>query len=394
MSVQYTTLQTIINRMKRWQTAASVEDVYLVRDIDEAIREYDRKYKWPWMLTRSSIRVFNDILIYPVDDNFHSLAILDNYKKTFEERARFRYTSIPEFLEDIDNRNDVAEIWDGGKRYLGIRYDSPGSNSRVVDTAQSDDNFTASGVADDIAEDSVVTLEDNRKSIRFTVTGSGTATVESTFLAFAQQNIERSYFFIDIYLGAVPTSVTLKIGSSASNYYSTSVTTQFSGQSLVVGWNRLAMDINTATVTGSPDTNALAYQSISLVGATASTCYISASYLRTWSLMDLWIYINAHVAVDGSTVPTKRYFLNEDQNTFEQLDRIIGDEEWVDVIMFTALMSTMSDKENSAVKGDLMIKRAEAWDDLKSKYPTLEPIMITQSYRFNNDFQTRGDYND
>lgn len=377
--------------MKRWQTAASVEDIYLVRDIDEAIRQYDRMYKWPWMLSRRSIRVFNDIIIYPVDNDFHSLAILDNYEKDFASRARVRYTSIAEFLEDIDGRNDVAEIWDGGQKYLGIRYNANGSTSRVVDTAQSDDGWTASGVADDIAEDTVVTLGDMPKSIRFTATGAGTATVESAILAFAHQNIERSYFFIDVYLHAAPTSITLKIGSSASNYYSGSVTTQFSGQPLVVGWNTLAIDINTATVTGSPNVNALAYQSIDIVGATAGTYYVSASYLRTWSLMDLWIYINTHITEEGNTSPTKRYFLDEDANTYEGSDRLVGDQEWVDVVMYTALMGTMSDKENSAVKSDITTKMSSAWESLKGKYPSLEPIMITQSYRFKNDFQIRGE---
>ena len=392
---ELTNLSTLINRMQRWQVLSTVEEQYLVRDLDEALRTLKRTIRPPWNLKKGSLKVFSGVLEYPVASDHDELAFLDDPKNPsyYSDRPRFRYTSLKEFYENPDDRNDLAEIWDEGTKYLGVRYNPIDGDQAVrLDDAEDDDYWTGSGDAGTPVEDTTFYKFGNG-SIRVPITSStGTATIKNTLLtAYSDSEYKKKYHFKWVYLDAVPTSITLRLHIDASNYLETSgITTQFNGQSLKAdSWNLVAQDLNTATETGTiSTTSSFAYEECDLVGASTGTYYFDKSEILEWSLMDYWYYSNYNIATVGEEVANQEYFMNSSE-VYSTDSQLVGDSEWADVIMYEAMLIALTDKEvKENVMSLIYSKRNQAWDDLISKYPSLEPLMTTLKYGFTNDFLT------
>ena len=392
---ELTNLSTLINRMQRWQVLSTVEEQYLVRDLDEALRTLKRTIRPPWNLKKGSLKVFSGVLEYPVASDHDELAFLDDPKNPsyYSDRPRFRYTSLKEFYENPDDRNDLAEIWDEGTKYLGVRYNPIDGDQAVrLDDAEDDDYWTGSGDAGTPVEDTTFYKFGNG-SIRVPITSStGTATIKNTLLtAYSDSEYKKKYHFKWVYLDAVPTSITLRLHIDASNYLETSgITTQFNGQSLKAdSWNLVAQDLNTATETGTiSTTSSFAYEECDLVGASTGTYYFDKSEILEWSLMDYWYYSNYNIATVGEEVANQEYFMNSSE-VYSTDSQLVGDSEWADIIMYEAMLIALTDKEvKENVMSLIYSKRNQAWDDLISKYPSLEPLMTTLKYRFTNDFLT------
>lgn len=381
-----TPLSTLISRMQRYQAASKTEEQYLVRDLDEAIASLRQELLLPWAMKKGTIRVFKDVFLYPLASDHDELSFIDTQKENagFMERPKYRYTSFQEFLEDVDNRNDIAEVWDQGTRLLALRYHPAFLSAVQLDSAEDTTRYAASGDASGITLDEVVYSEGNG-SIRFTNTvSSGTATVRVTLQsAVSDTNYKRKYLFVKVYLSGAPTSVTIKFLKDNGNYLQASITKQFSGQDLVANdWNLLAIDLNAATATGTID-GEFNYVDVSLVGAPAGTYNIDASYLREWELQDYWYYSSYSVATVGQVAANQEFFFNSSEvySTDSQLN---GDKEWSWVIVYDALLTTVGDTENDKVAQLISAKRARAWNKLMEKYPDSSPIIITHKWRFAN----------
>jgi hypothetical protein len=78
---------------------------------------------------------------------------------------------------------------------------------------------------------------------------------------------QRSTVYFDVFLQDVAdfTSITLKVGSSSSDYITGSITTDYLGNALVSGWNRCSLVWNgSTTVVGTLDTSAFDYLQVTI----------------------------------------------------------------------------------------------------------------------------------
>lgn len=384
-----TPVQIVLNRMDRYSSIMVVPEAFKIRDLDEAIRGIRRGRALPWNTQKGTLRVFDGVSMYPVATDHDELAYIDDARQQlYPQTARFRYTSLQQFFEDPDNRNQLAEIFDGNTRFLGVNYKRIGLGSQVLNNGERAADWTASGVASTPTLDQVNYKEGNG-SIRFTVTGPGTATMKGLLSSnVADGEYKRKYHFFWIYLDAVPTSLTLRLHVDASNYLQqTGITTQFSGQALKADdWNLVAMDLNTATATGTIATvPTFTYEEFDLVGATAGTYYVDSSYLRAWRLMDYWYYSIYAIKTLNSTIADQEYIYNS-ADVYATDSEIVGDSEWIDIIMYEAMFSEMVDQKDSDQRKEIGDKRDKAWAAFDAKYPSLEPVIITNVTRYTDDF--------
>ena len=378
-----TKLSTILSRMNRWQAIAEIEEQYKVRDLDEAIRTVKRHIKLPWNLKKGTLRVFPDVLEYPVEDDYNGLAYLDTSEdKEYEERMQGVFTSLKEFYENPTSENDIAEIREDGEIFLGVRYEN-NATDMVLDSADDSDNYSVSDDAVSIAEDDVF-YKKGDYSIKVLVQKSANkATITCSFTAIAETEYRSKYFFLWLYLPYAPTSIDIKFGNDASNYLKKTVTKQFSGRSFKAGdWNLIAFDLNEPDETvGTIDDSVFDYWSITINGVDDGYYYIDNSYLKGWELMDFWYYSNNSVKTVDSDTPNQKYFFNSAE-VYSTDSELVGDEEWADVIMYQAMLTGISDKENQLLMKVFKAKRDEAWLALAEKYPDLEPLITTTRWRF------------
>ena len=385
-----TLLSVIISRMDAHRDIARVEEQFKVRALDSGIRALRRSTVFPWTLQEGTLRVFDDVLVYPIAGGHDELAYLDKSKNSndYEDKARFTFTSLKQFMENYQsNRNQIAEIWDGGTKYLGVRYKGVNGGSQRIDNAEDASKYSVSGDATAVALDNVNYKEGNG-SIKVTVVNStDLATIKNTFTAFADSNYKRKYHFKWVYLDTVPTSLTLRLHIDSSNYLETTgITTQFSGQALKANsWNLVAQDLNEATENGTiASTSSWAYEEIDLVGASTGTYYLDSSYLRAWELLDYWYYSKYNIISAGASTPDKSFFY-EGETPYDTGDALLGEDEWIDVIMYDALELLLADIENVRLFSLIMRKKQQAWDDFYNKHPDMVPLITTKRYRFNNN---------
>jgi len=382
MALASTLLSTLIARMQRWRTILPEEEQYLVYDLDEAIRGIARKYNFPWLLKKSTIRVFKDVLEYPMAADHNVLAIIEGQEDNYDSKPHPYYTSIKQFYDDPNNDSQIAEIWDSGSKYLGIRNKKINTSSTRLDTGEVDSGYTLAGDAVSKTLDTVV-FKNGNGSMRILITNStNTATISRTFTATGDSNYKRKYYFRWIYLAAVPTSITLRFGTDSSNYLYTACTTQFSGQPFKAGdWNLIGIDLDTATVSGTINSNSFTYEAIVLAGAASGNYYLDDSSLKAWKLMDYWYYSDYIVVASGGTAATKKYFLSTAMS-YDTSDSLLGQEEFADVVMYEAMITSIVDRENSKIFPVLDRKRQEALNSLQEAYPDMQPLIMEYRYRY------------
>src|SRR5882762_1966589 len=397
-----TPLSTLLNRMNRYQALSTVEEQFKVHDIDEAIRDIRRDFQLPWTMQRGSLRVFDGVLVYPTASDHDEVAYLDTRGQVYEDRLRFKETSLQQFFENYDEiRNLLTDIWDNGTRYLGVRLN--GINDYIippavlVDTAESTAGFTASGDASNILVDFVMfdqddnSTEPNNASIRFTVTQAlNTALVEknlaATGLTISDTLYQRKFFFIKVLFSSVPTSVQLRFGNNNTNYLFTNVTTQFSGQAFRANQrNLLAFDLNNASTVGTINPNSFAYYAVNLINAPSGLYNIDTSWLRQWQLIDYWYYSRFDVQTITSSIANQEFFMDDNGN-YAIDSQLVGDKQWADVVMFDAMLTTANDLENNKIVQLIAQERQEAWEKMFMRYPSMRPKVTTMKYKFLTDF--------
>lgn len=374
--------------MDSYTEISKVEEQFKVRFLDESIRAIRRKTQLPWQLTESTLRVFSDVLIYPVKDDHDELAFFDNNQKSWSLKPRARFTSVKEFLQNPPNeKNDLTELFDGGTRFLGFRYKPLEAGSSLLNNAETNADWSVSDDATAIVDDTVFFKEGNASQKISITSSAGVATIEADNTSISDSEYKQKYFFIWVYLDSVPTSLELRFGNDSSNYlYSDSITTQFSGQAFKAdGWNLLAFDLNEASEQGTVSDSAFDYQAIILTGAATGTYYVDASYLRQWELLDFYYYSKYSTATNGAVVPDQEYFMNSSE-TYKTDTGLVGDSEWADVIQYEGMVSSLIDRENTLVLKEIKAKRSQAWADLFSLYPSMRPQITTSRWNFETDY--------
>lgn len=154
------------------------------------------------------------------------------------------------------------------KKGVGImRVSSPNPKPQVIlDPMNSTTGWTAAGSASGLALD-YGTFYQSPASLRFTLTGSSAGTLTK---AITQQNLstyeDLGVVFLAVYIPTVAnlTSITLKIGSSASAYDSVTATTGFLQAFTAGEFMLIPFDFSTSSSTGTPDWTAIDYAQVSI----------------------------------------------------------------------------------------------------------------------------------
>lgn len=385
--MQSTTLALLLEELDRSEDIANQEEQFKVKALDGAIRRLRRESVFPWTIKKGSLKVFNGVKEYPVASDHDEIIYLDPTNlEAYSQAARFFNTSIQQFYEDVmSNRNLMTEIWDGGTPLIGVNYKDLGLSSIQLDNGEDSDNYSVAGDAVSVSEDTVNYKEGNG-SIRVVVTNtSNIANIVTTFpVALSDSLYKSKYHFRLVYLDAVPTSIEMQLRTDASNYLKTVVTTQFSGQAFKAdAWNLIAQNLDEATEMGTFNSGSIASEQIILNGAATGIYYLDTCNLREWKLFDYWYYSRYVVMAEGSTSADQEKFYRS--STWSTADALIGDQEWIDVIIYEAAETLLAEINNVNLFSYIQRKKKDAWDAFSAKYPDMVPVVTTMRYRFDDE---------
>lgn len=186
-----------------------------------------------------------------------------NYKVAIDDFTRAKHNLPNGYMIDFEYRN--------GAGIMGIA--TPNTYPKVIlDPMNEIGNWVAGGSASGLAQD-ITNYYEQPASLRFTLTGSSTGTLTETLSnpldMSGYTSVGVAFLAIEIPAGvsaSALTSISLKLGSTASDYYEVAATQGFLGAWTANNWLLVKFDYGTSgvTTTGTPDWSNLDYIQVTM----------------------------------------------------------------------------------------------------------------------------------
>lgn len=201
--------------------------------------------------------------------------------------------------------------------YLVVQYDEGTSvQLHSCDDFDANGTWSISGDGSAIADDTQIFVQGSA-SMSFTITASGgtTTLVNSTISSSIDitDYLTRGYLFLNLQcpttMTTAMTSVRVRIGSDASNYYQMTSTERYRGDSILDGWGPIGFSMGGKSTTGTPTDTAIDYIQILLTHTSSSvftgTYRIDDIFLALPEYFQLPYYSSQNIlATDGTTYKT------------------------------------------------------------------------------------------
>lgn len=200
-----------------------------------------------------------------------------------------------------------------------IRIVTQGVTQKVLlDSMNDTTGWTAAGTASGLAQDTS-SFWQYPASLRFNVTtGTGTLT-KAISSADISSYVGVGVAFLAVYIPdtSLLTSINLKLGSSATNYYSVTATTGFTGAWTSNNWLLVPFDFSTASTTGTPDWTAVDYCQVSIVTTgTETNFHVGQLFISMPTPYQILYQSPAIFLASGATTPTTTITADTDQIIF------------------------------------------------------------------------------
>lgn len=256
---------------------------------ERTARQLAQKISIPTAMGRSSLVLYDGVIDYPAEDDLFGSNIVDIQQQGVSRNPNdYVYKAN---ISDFDRTknwlpNGTQITFESRKGTDIMRLVSVLPTPKIeLDPFTATTGWTASGIASGVTLDSTVFYQ-NPGSLRFLLTGAGTGTLTKTI---SRQDLT-NYAGVGVVFLAIRipstntlanlTSINVKLGSSASAYYSVTSTTGFIGAWTLGEWLLVALDLASATTTGTPTVTNITYAQINIV---------TAGTITNFYIGDLWI---------------------------------------------------------------------------------------------------------
>jgi len=197
-----------------------------------------------------------------------------------------------------------------------------------IDDITTNGTWAAGGTSSNLTENNTNYVQ-GAGSLQFDTT-VGTGYIEnSTMTALDLTDyLNQSSLFVWVYVptGANLTSVELRWGSSAADYYALTVTTSQQGTAFQNGWNLCQFTWASSSTTGTPDVTAIDYARVSLViaTATATACKVNGlnnilGTILSYSYYSKYLFRNVNTGAFQEKVLDDSDLINLDTESYNLL---------------------------------------------------------------------------
>ena len=267
---------------------------------------------------RQNVTLYNGVYDYSAPSDIFGRTLID-----FQPQGSTRGMNDYTYKLPISNF-DRMKSWNPNGARITFEYRNGTPIMRIVsarpiqkielDSMTETTGWVASGSAGTIYQDETV-LYQNPASLRFNLTGASTGILTKTI---PSQDLT-DYLGVGVVFIAIRTpsstnlsSISIKIGSDASNYYSVSATSGFIGAWNANEWTIVALDLSSATTTGSPTITVIDYIQISFAHlATFTNFYVGGLWISLPSPHTLIYSTSAFFLTSGGS-PSQTIVNNND----------------------------------------------------------------------------------
>lgn len=247
------------------------EDIYLF--LNNSNEEYGVGYYMPTRETVTDFIVYPGIFEYPLPSDI-SYILEPHRPLPLRDSPIFRHQRAREFMKWYQSRRTSIEFEREAIYLLVDTVDGREQTIHGCESLSDNGSVSISGDGSALTLDNVV-YQKGEASIRFTVTASG-GTTTITFSGVDSQDITELILYGKFFLSLQApdtntvdlTSVELRIGNDASNYYSMSATERHRGDDIGPGWGVLSFDPASKTTTGTVDETEIDYLQVIITHGT------------------------------------------------------------------------------------------------------------------------------
>lgn len=340
-------------------------------------------YKMPTTERQQDLPIFQGVYEYPKATDF--IGWYEPKLPYGNDSPWFVNTTENELVHTYDG-NQTAFKFDRENQFLVVSYQNGQTiliNNCDSLTVAANGTVTVSGDGSNLVLDQQIFVQGSA-SYRFLITpSSGTTTV--TITGMPAVDLTPYFNFGNIFLNlecpnsntSPITSVRLRIGSSASDYYEYTSTTWYRGDTIKNNWGQVGFDTTGISPTGSPDITSITYCQIVISNGTTSA---TQGYYRLDAIF-------ASLATYFQLPYYSKYNVKDTNGNYIQYptatsDTILCPEDANDVLVFRTLEHLAEYNLKNESLATYFANLADPFEiTLKTKYPSQERKVQSQYYR-------------
>lgn len=267
MATDLAYLNTLIDDRRRDTGTGSIDMTTVgFRAINSTLQIWNEVHDWPWTIKTVNFNYNPGIYQYTVATDFKYPITLQKYTSELGKKGNYSLVSPFKFPSSLyPQKFAVSNV--AATQYLMVK--STDGNTTALEAATS---YNGNGTWVGATAISNVSTNDYEgyswpAAISFDYSGTSGTLTNSTFTVLDLTSYRnRSNLYLDVYFPTVTsiTSVSLKWGTDASNYYTVTSTTDYLGQAFIVGWNRVKFAWSSPTTVGTPTITSIGYMQMTV----------------------------------------------------------------------------------------------------------------------------------
>lgn len=293
----------------------------LDKAIERAVRTVLQQADVPDVIEKQAYTLYDGITDYLAPTNIFGGALLD-FRPQGNNRTTMDYV-YKKYIAEWDRSKNILpngySITFEYEKGTGIaRIASPNTQPKIIlDTCDDVTGWAVGGDASSLLQDKTVFYEEP-SAIRFNLNASGaqgtlTKTIQSQDLT-DYEGVGVVFLAVRLPSATAITSIGVKLGNDASNYFDVSNTTGFLGAWKVGEWTIIKLDLSLATETGSVTITAVDYLNIyvNYDGTALTNVYLGACFISLPAHHEMLFYSSAVFLNDTTNVLAKT--IGDDNN--------------------------------------------------------------------------------
>ena len=318
-----------------------------------------------------------------VHDNVYNYALPSDFKNIVDllpqdnrqnsDVAARRRTEYFDFLKAIKQKTITFEGSEGTK-FIRINWRSrQGKTLHSMNSVTANGTWSAVASATGISANTIFKITGNA-SIEFNIVASGDGIQNTTMTAVdLTDEDEVGDFFVWVYVGTVPTSISARWGNDlTTNYWSsTAQTTQADGTAFKVGWNLIKFPWSTATETGTVAPATIDSFRITFVSSAQNNVRVDNIICSIGRNFDIKYYSKFLVKNTAGTWLTR---------TTSDDDTIVLDNDAIQMYLLECLIAAAHQIEGSDSTFDITFAKQELdvlYKRYMAEYPSESKIPVT-----------------